>query len=95
MEGVVPYLLQNQDTLYVGYYNIIRDYVIEDGHSIRFTSEQINFPENRNFPESDRNLNIMRILEFNNSFLKVQLEYTIISTEKKITYTRLLKPVND
>ena len=92
----IPYQLQNNDTLYYAYVNTISDYVIENENSIKFTSKQVNFPGDYTFLyESDRKTNSMQILEFNDSFLKVQFEYTIISTGKDSTYTQLLKPVND
>lgn len=95
-EDFIPYLLKNHDTLYYAYVNTINDYVIENENLIRFTSKQIHFPGDYTFLyESDRNLNSMQILEFNESFLKVQFEYTTMPTGKDSTYTRLLKPVND
>lgn len=99
IEYYVPYPLQSQDTAYFGYTNTILDYEIVNESSIKFTSEQINYPEgfltNYFFEEPQgASTNSMEILKFNDTEMKVQFNRTL-SSGKDTTFYRVLKPLDN
>ena len=95
-------IVYRHSVLYYTYMSRLMNYTIENESLIKFTSEEINYPLDETFIKSHPEMSIkiwengtMKILEFDDFYLKAQLNKTSFSTQKDTTITVILKPLNE